>query len=296
MKRTGCALAGWGGACDMADSDAALITDEDIFPVGTVSLSGIKLFEGTSQKKAILYTASLIIRSDSGLSKVFSELLRSQNMAAREVDDFTCYEGGGIGGVIDGENVLVGSGGFMNLMGIRVPESVNTKNTVFTAVNDELAAVFTINYVPANSVQSALVSILNTRVNMLLAVRDFNVTPDMIQKKFKVSMEGVEYIPVEDSYRVSDAKTAEERGTSAILCREGLAPFSEVITRGRLLKLVTDINTVISIVGSAIGLILMFFLCWTSAFASASAGYAFIFMMALEICVLLMSQIARRSL
>ena len=295
-KRAGCAIAGWGGACDMSDADAALITDEDIFPVGTMSLSGIKLFEGTSQKKAVAYTASLIVASESGLSKIFSELLRSQGLAARRVEDFSCYEGGGLGALIDGERVLVGSGGFMNLMGIRVPESVNTKNTIFTAVNDELAAVFTINYIPANSVQSALVAILNTRINMLLAVRDFNVTPDMIQKKFRVSMEGVEYMPVELSYRVSDTSGTKELGASAILCREGLAPFAEVITRGRLLKLVTDINVAISVIGSAIGLLLMFFLCWTAAFTSASANNAFIFMMAVEACVLLMSQVVRRRL
>lgn len=292
-KRSGSALAGWGGACDMSDADGALITDEDIFPVGTVSLSGIKLFEGVSQREAIVYASSVIIASDSGLTRVFSELLRGQGFAARRVDDFSCYEGG-IGGVVDGERVLVGSGAFMNLMGIRVPDNININNAVFTAVNDELAAVFTLNYLPANSVQGALYAMLNTKMNMLLAVRDFSVTPNMIQQKFKVSMEGVEFIPAQTRYRVSDTGTAAKCGTSAVLCREGLGPFAEVIMRGRLLKLVTDVNTAISICGSAVGLLLMFFLCWTAAFASASAGNAFIFMMAVEACVLLMSQIVKR--
>ncbi|MGM9521409.1 MAG: hypothetical protein ACI3VB_02905 [Oscillospiraceae bacterium] len=295
-KKASAAIAGWGGACDIYYSDGALLTDVDIYPVGSVSLSGLKLFEGVSQRKAIVYTSSLIIASRSGLAKVFEELLRSQSLTARRVNDFACYDGGGISAVIEGERVLVGTSAFMNLMGIRVPDSVNTKSSVFTAMNDELAAVFTINYVPANSVQSALVALLNTKTNILMAVRDFNVTPGMIQKKFKVSMEGVEYMPIETTYKLSCSDVPKGSGAAAVLCRGGLAPFAEVITRGRFLKQVTELNSIISVAGTAIGLLIMFFLCWTGSFASASAENAFVFMFAIEVCVLLLSQIVRKRL
>jgi len=293
-KQAGSALAGWGGACSVFDSDSAIITDEDIFPVGTVSLSGVKLLGNVSQSKAITYTSSLIIASKSGLSKVFAALMKDQKLPVMEIEDFACYEGGGIGALLDDERVLVGSGAFMNLMGIRVPESINLNNSVFTAINDELAAVFSINYVPANSVQNALISLLNTQVDILLAVRDFNVSPAMIQHKFKVSMEGVRIIPAEASYQVSDDRVAEGTLCSAILCREGLGPFAEVITSGRSLKRITDINTIISIAGSVMGLILMFFLCWSGAFISASVKNVFIFMLVLEVCVVLLSNVVRQ--
>ncbi len=295
-KRSGSAIAGWGGASDIYYADGALLTDDDIFPVGSVSMSGLKLFEGVSQRKAIVYTSSLIIASGSGLTRVFQELLKSQGYAARQTNDFACYDGGGLGAVIDGERVLIGTGAFMNLMGIRVPDSLNDKNSVFTAINGELAAVFTINYVPANSVRSALIALLNTKTNILFAVRDFNVTPNAIQQKFKVSMEGVEFVPVETVYRLSDAAAPKDAGASAILCRGGLAPFAEVITRGRLLKIATELNTLISVAGSAVGLLIMLFLCWNASFTSASVMNVFLYMMVIEFCVLLSSQIVRKRL
>jgi hypothetical protein len=294
IRKNGCTIAGWCGACDIYDAEAAVVTDEDVFPVGSVSLSGVKLFEGVNQRKTIIAASSLIISSGSGISRIFAELLRSQGMKAHPVESFACYEGGGIGGVVDGERVLVGSGAFMNLMGIRVPEKVNENNTVFAAINDELSAVFTVNYVPSNSVHSALRSLLDTRTDVLLAVKDFNVTPNTIQKKFKVSMEGVEYLPIETSYKLSEEGEDEEKSVAAILCREGLAPLSEVITKGRSVKTITEINTVISVASSILGVLLMYFLCKTGSFASASAGNAFIFMFMIELCVIILSQMVKK--
>ncbi len=296
LKKAGSAVAGYAGAREIFYTDGALITDQDIFPTGSVSLSGIKIFEGVNAQKVVLDTASLIIASDSGLRKVFEELLRSQGLTRRRTDDFACYDGGGIGALIDGERVLVGTGAFMNLMGIRVPENVNTSNTLFTAVNDQLGGAFSLNYVPANSVQSALVTLLNTRTNLLMAVRDFNVTPNTVKQKFKVSMDGVEYLPIETTYDLSQNSLTPGSYVSAILCRGGLAPFAEAITRGRALKLVTEMNTWITGIGTILGVIIMFFLCWAGAFASASAGNIFIFMAVIGLAVYVMSQGARRRM
>ena len=296
LKKAGGALAGFIGAREIYYTDGALITDQDIFPTGSVTLSGLKIFEGVNQQKVIVDTASLIIASDSGLRRVFEELLKSQGLTRRRTDDFSCYDGGGIGALVDGERVLVGTGAFMNLMGIRVPDSVNTSSSVFTAINDELAGVFSLNYIPSNSVQSALVALLNTKTNLLMAVRDFNVTPNTVKQKFKVSMDGVEYLPIETTYDLSQNVISPENGVSAVLCRGGLAPFAEVITRGRLRKLITELNTWLTVAGTAIGGIIMFFLCWTGAFASATAVNIFLFMGVIALAVYIISQGTRRRM
>lgn len=296
VRKSGAALAGYAGARDIFETDGALITDLDIFPVGSVRLEGVKMFEGVDQQKAIASSSSLLISSDSGLRRVFEELLKSQNLTRRRVDDFSCYEGGGIGGLVDGERVLVGTGAFMNLMGLRVPDILNIAGNVFAAINDELVCVFTLSYVPSGSVQSALVALLGTRTNVLMAVRDFNVTPNTVKQRFKVSMDGVEYLPVETAYALSQDELPQGSGVSAVLCRGGLAPFAEVIARGRLLKLITGLNTMINGLGTAMSLLIMFFLCWSGAFASANALNITIFMSVIAIAVYIMSQGVRRRL
>ena len=296
LKKAGGAVAGYEGAGDIYESDGALITDLDIFPVGSVSMSGVKIFEGMDAQKVIAYTSSLIIASDSGLRRVFEEVLNNQGLTRRRIDDFACYDGGGIGGLVEGQRVLVGTGAFMSLMGLRVPESINAVGSVFTAINDELAGVFSLSYVPSNSVQSALVALLGTRTSLFMAVRDFNVTPNTVKQKFKVSMDGVDYLPIETTYELSQNEISPEEGVSAVLVRGGLAPFAEVITRGRLLKLITKLNTWVTGIGTAMAMVIMFFLCWSGAFASASAFNIFLFMSVIGLAVYIMSQGVRKRM
>ena len=291
-RNSGAAVAGWGGADDIYHSDGASITDEDLFPTGTISLGGIKIFEEVSPEKALRYTASLIVASNCGLTKLFSEHLSKQGLSLIRVEEFACFEGG-IGGNIRGETVIAGSAAFMNLMGIRIPASINVKNAIYTAVNKKLIAVFTINYVPVKSVQNALFSVLRYRVKLFFAMRDFTITPVMLEQKFKVPVDAVEYIPIQDSYDISDTTKHEGKRVSAILTREGLGPFVEAITAGRRLRSTALISTIFSLVSAVIGMLLMFIICWSGAFTSASAGNLLLYMLAMLLGSLLISGFAR---
>lgn len=286
IRRSGAAIAGWGGADDICFTDGACVTDDDLFPPGTLKLNGLKLYEGVSPEKAVRYTASLIMASGSGLSHVFSELLKSQGMHVVKVEDFACYEGG-ISALIRGERVAIGSVGFMNLLGFRIPDDMNMKNAVYTAVNDKLIAVFAVDYSPINSVQGALISILKWRIKLFFAVRDFNVTPSMLEQKFRVSLDDFAYVQAKDSYSISDSLTDKEGRVSAVLTREGFGPFADAVTGGRLLKSAAFIATVASIVSAFLGVIIMFYMCWSGAFVSARPGNLLLFMLSMLAAVLI---------
>lgn len=278
LSRSGAAIAGWWGACDIADAVGIVITDNDVFPAGTLSLNGMRVLGGVSKEKLVSYTGSIVSVSGSGLSKIFIDLIKTQNCALLSVEEFSRYEGGGVGAIVKGERVLVGSSGFMNLMGIRLPQSLNAKNAVFTAINDELVGVFSVNYTPVKSVQSSLVSLLEAKLSLLFAVRDFNISPLMIKQKFKIAVDNMEYITASERYRLSEERTEIKTLPSAILCREGLAPLAETVSGSSRLKSAVRSCTLISVVGAVIGLLLMFYLCRSLAFEAASTANILFFM------------------
>jgi len=292
-RRTGAAIAGWGGANSISEADSVIVTDEDVFPTGTLTINSIKVVEGFSQQKALSYTASMIIASGSGASKVFSELLKSQKLPMDTVSDFAFYQGGGISGIIRGERVMVGSAAYMNLMGIRIPDSVNTKDAMFTVINDELSAVFLLNYIPANSVQKALVAMMRTKITMLFAVRDFNITPAMVQKKFKVNISNFEHLPVEECYIASDEKPSKDQDSTAILSRGGLAPIADVVVMGSQLKLISVLMTAVSIITSLIGAFFIAFMYLRS--STVLCGSVLTYMLLVQAVVLFISGLARRK-
>jgi len=161
------------------------------------------------------------------------------------------------------------------------------KNAVFTALDGVLTAMFVVEYTPVNSVQSALISMLKWRIKLYFAMRDFNVTPLMLQQKFKVSLEDIVYIQAKDSYSISDSYSGKQGRMAALLAREGLGPFAEAITGARLLRSAALVATAVSIVSAALGVLFMFYMFWNGAFLSAKPGNLFMFMLSTFAAVLI---------
>ena len=288
-RKTGAAVAGWGGTDEVCFTDGACVTDDDLFPPGTISFSGdARLYNGVSPTMALRCTGSIIIASDSGLAGVFEEVLRLQNIAPVKVEEFAAFEGG-VSALVNGVRVMTGSAAFMNLLGIRIPDDSNMKNAVYTAIDGQLGAMFAIDYKPINSVQGALISILRWRVKLFFAMRDFNVTPLMLEQKFKVSLDDIEYIQARDSYNISDPNSNKEGRIAALLTREGLGPFTEVLTGCKLLKSTSMTATAISIISAALGILLMFIMCWSGAFLAARPGNLMLYMISMLLAVFVVS-------
>jgi hypothetical protein len=280
IRKSGTAISGWGGADEMCFTDGACVTDEDLFPPGTLSFSSTKLYDHVPHEKAIAYAASLVITSGSGVGGIFAEALKQHRLKPLKVEDFNCYEGG-IGGRIHGEQVAAGSAAFMNLLGIRIPDELNMKNAVYTSVNNKLAAIFVIDYLPLKSVQGALRSILKWKIKLFFAMRDFNVTPLMLEQKFKISLKDVEFLQARESYDISEQKAEKSGRMAAVLNREGLAPFAEAVTGGKLLKTTSYVSTAISIFSAILGVLIMTYLFWMGAFVSANPGNLLLYMLAM---------------
>ncbi|MCL2539708.1 MAG: hypothetical protein FWE66_05160, partial [Oscillospiraceae bacterium] len=286
IRKSGAAIAGWGGADDICYTDGVCVTDDDLFPPGMLRLSGVKVYDGASPENAMRYTASLIISSASGLTSLFSEVLKQQGMSPVRVENFECHESG-ISALVRNDQVSTGSAAYMNLLGVRVPDDTSMKNAVYTAVNGRLVAMFAIDYKPLPSVQSALISMLKWQIDLYFAMRDFNVTPAMVGQKFKVPFDSFVFIPAKDSYMISDLHSGRSGRMAAVLVREGLSPFAEAITGGRLLKSAALFATILSVVSAALGVLIMFYMCVTGSFLSASPGNLVVFMLCMLATVLI---------
>lgn len=290
LAGSGAALAGWSGACDVKKAIGIVVKDSDLFPENTLSLGGVKAFSDMPIDSVISYTGSLIIASGSCLVHIFGDLLKEYACSIYGVDEFSCYEGGGIGAVINGDRVLVGTGAFMNIMGVHLEPNLNLRSAVFTAINDQLAGVFIINYTPVDMVQNALVSMLRAKTNPLFAVRDFNITPAMIKSKFKISTDSIDFLSFEARYKLSaDIESPEIRPT-AIMSREGLSHFVEITRRGRDLVKKVRIGTAMTAVSAIAGLMIMFFICAASSFSSGCAGNVLAFLALWTLPIILLNE------
>lgn len=279
LYQSGAAIAGWTGAGDIGRSRHVVITDSDVFPAGTVEISSIRILEGAFTDKVISYTGSVIAASGNGLSGAFADLIKRNGYSISRVENFEPHDGGGMTAMVNGENVYVGNTGFMNLMGIRVPQKLNTKSSVYAAINGALVGIFVIDYKPTSSVQDALVVLLHSNREPVFALRDFNITPMMIKKKFRMPTDSFEFPSYSERFRISGARPGEDSRVAAVISREGMGPLVDAAERGRRLYSGVRAGTLLSAAGSVFGLVMMFFLCWAKAYDSATVSNVITFML-----------------
>ncbi len=276
LRDTGAAVAGFAGCAELAKTKELIVTDGDLFPPGTMRFSSINILEGMPQHKVVIAAASLLYTSGSGVTSLFRELVERRGYNVPEPREYSIHESGGLSGIVNGEHVDVGPARFMNLQGIRLPQNLVPKNAICVAISGELVGVFSIEYTPFTSVQEAIVTALRGRTVPLFAVRDFNITPKMIHDLFKLPSTNFNFPAYRDRTRI---RLDADRPIDAVVARRGMLPFVEAAEAGRRLYNSTRTVTVLSLIGSAVGMVILFLLCRTGAFDTANVGNVLLFML-----------------
>jgi hypothetical protein len=291
LTGNGAALAGWSGAEDMSGAVGLVIRDLDVYPENTIILNGMKVLSGAHVEKVVAYTGSVILATGSGLRRVFGELMRQYAAPLYRVEDFDCGTEGGVSAFVGMEQVLVGTGAYMNLMGIRVPGSVDVGGAVYTAIDHELCGVFIVNYLPQELVQNALFRFESGKLRPVYAIRDFNISPAMLVQKFRLSEGSIVFLPPEDRYRLS-VEPPEDPEPAALLSREGLWHYSEAARGGRRLWRNTRRALLMTLLGAALGVAIVFISCARGAFGSASPGKLLLAMLLWALATMLIADSA----
>ena len=265
LGRSGCAAAGYAGARAVSRPNRLVLTDDDLFPAGTVSLNGYKVF-GEERSRAISYAASVAKAAGSGLTPLLERQLTAEGGVHLPVDGLRFCEEGGVEATIRGETVLLGSAYFMKKRKVALPREMKLPTGAFLAVDGALTAAFAIKYQPSRNAEWALRTLRRFHITPVLAVRSGNVTPGLIKRKF-----GVDAKPVypDVSTRLALAELAQQQGEApyAAICREGLLPLVETVAGSRRAVKAIRTATVLSYIGAAAGIALAYYLTSIGNFA-----------------------------
>ncbi|MCD8004627.1 MAG: hypothetical protein LUE91_03100, partial [Oscillospiraceae bacterium] len=284
----GSALAGWEGTRRQPRRCCILLGDSDVFPPGSVSLNGVKIFPEFSSERVVSYAASLIRASGCGLERVFYEYLRSQGAIYRRVERPAFYEGG-VSAVIRADQVLVGDASFMRLMKISLPQGLNVKNAVFCAINGKLAGIFALNYALHATVRPSLSALLDSRITPVLATRDFNITPAMLTQRFKLPGDRLVFPAQERRRELSGQGRPHGETLVCLVCREVFGRLAVAVAGARRLNSAVRLNTGLAAAESVIGLLLSFYLTSQAAISSLTVFNLLVFHLAWLIPILLIS-------
>ncbi len=261
--KSGSALAGYVGANRLRRSNCMILTDTDLFPPGTITLNGLKIY-GEESGKVVSYAATMAHASQSGLSRLFDTLLEGEGGRLEQVDELTFHEEGGVSGLIRGETVLFGTAAFCRKMRVTMPAGLSLKTGAFLAVDGALIAIFAVKYMAAENVDWALHALRRNRITPVLAVRDGSITPALLKRKFGTDAHAV-YPTVSTRLALSER---DGEHPYAMLYREGLMPYAEIAVGSKRLVHAVQTAAALSLAGGVVSALLAFYLAFVGAYSA----------------------------
>lgn len=279
LMMRGSALAGWSGARDVGRSRRLVLTDTDIFPEDAIEITGVRFMDKSRAAQVLGITGSMLDAAGTGLAAPFAELMRRKNAAMQTVEDFSVGEGGAKG-MVQGEEVRIGTLAYMHLSGVKIPDKIKEENALYTAVSGELAAVFPLRYRPMASVQRALAALRREHRKPIFAVRDFNLDPLLLQKTFGVSAEGFQFPSSAERYRISGIPASAGSPAAGVMAQDGLDTLVDFAECGTKLHSYGRACAWCCVICAALGAILAVVPAWQGLWTTIGAGRVLLYMLA----------------
>ncbi|MFQ7140035.1 hypothetical protein [Evtepia sp.] len=264
LAKLGVALAGWPGLLAAKGCKAALLLDQDVYPPGTIALTGSRVFGSLSMERTVSYTASVIRASGSGLRYLFDKLLRAEGSSYLPIDKIVMQDTGLIGQCQD-QQILVGNSDFMSRQGIALPPGIKAKDAVFCAVDRELVGMFVLRYTLHPSILPSLQTMIAHRISPVMATRDFNLTPHRLRLWGRLSVDQITFPDLQRRVVLSGPRQIHDTTLVAVLCREGVAPFSQALVASQRIRRAAAFSQWFVHIGACVGVVI------TAALSSAGA-------------------------
>ena len=287
LGKSGCAVAGLYGAKQLSYSRELLVGDEDLFPPGSVRLKEVKIIR-EDKRKAASYAGSLAAAYQCGWTALLVGYLTDAGGQIEHLDHFHVHEEGGVSASIYGETAVLGTANLIRKLSIRLPRSMEWKDGLYLAIDGEVCAIFCLVYQVQDGVRWSLGAMRRNALTPHLATRDPNLTPKFLKSSFAADG-GAVLLDLNERLNLSDPEQEGRARPNALVYREGLAPYLEVVAGSKRLCRAVSAANAITLFGSAAGLLLSYYLIFVGSMSAFQPLQLLLFMGLWLLPVLLLS-------
>ena len=258
LHSLGAVICGWRGIDGLSQKVLFPVTQEDLFPGNTVKLNGVKFYSNRESDQVVAYASALIVADGGVLAPIFEHLLDSRNGVHYKVKDFHSYENGGIGGVVNGEPVLVGTLDFLTGMGVDVPGGIQLKHAVGVSVDGQMCGLFALTYDRHRAAASGLQTLCGYRgLRPTLVSGDFMLTESFLSNKFSVKGKRILFPEHGQRDALREKQLQPEKDILAIATNNSLAAAAFCVTGARTAKRACGVGMVVHMVGGILGIVMI---------------------------------------
>lgn len=194
-------LAGWDAFNECNSANAIAFDSADIFDENGGNVFGIHPFYDIQIDEAILYTASLLIKSGGPLGNLFKRIIVGETSLLPPVDSLTYEDKLGLSAWIFNRRILVGNGDLLRNHNVVIPDMAlierhlcEGRYPLYLAVDGKAAAVFIVSYDVNIENARLLKSIEKNSISLLVRSDDANITDEMVSTKLSLPQSGVKVL------------------------------------------------------------------------------------------------------
>ncbi len=244
----------------LAKSRSAVLKDADLHPAGSVKITGMKIAENQEPEMVVGCAASLLQEVGGGLAKAFVEFARQMYIVPNKARELRFFDTRGIAATVSGKYVQLGTASYLMRMGIRVTEGLKLKNSIFIAIDSQFAGIFSMHYEVQTPVYSAFGLLKHANVQPVLALRDTNQTQSIVENRFELRRDAAFQPDLEERLRYSASSFGKDEETLALLSRDGLMPFAEVLLAAKKWRRAATLGCILGSLCALCGMLILAFL------------------------------------
>ena len=210
--QVGAVIPGWRDIRQLGRINVIQVTARDLFPVGCVSLAGIKPVKPEHIDTAIVYAASILAEAGPTLRDVFMNMLGENRSLLAKVDDRQTVYGKGYVGWINKRRVLVGNRALMQEYGIKIPSleyeqhhTVNQRRVIYLAVSGKLFAMFQVAYQRDPDTAAVLETLHHAGLSLVVDCDDFNCDVRLLETAYSLPAGSVKVLTSGEHQAVAPA-------------------------------------------------------------------------------------------
>jgi len=255
-------IAGMHGAEELEMTNAAVVSINDIFPNGTISMYSMKVLSDNNIDQTILRAASLTAAVNSPLESIFKKIAGTNSSYSIPDSDTVKYEKRlGISGWVDNELLFIGNRSLMEAHGIEIPSVEVDKKIlrkgyfpVYVATENTACALIVIQYDVKSDIAKDLRKLTELGVMLLVDNCDPNINEEMLCDYFDL-YEGLVKIMTNAGVHMYKNTTVDvSRCSAAASFRGSNLTFVKIINCASMIKKSNKLLTVFYILSVVLGI------------------------------------------
>lgn len=272
--RSGAMITSYETVRQFCDTNAIMIDSSQLYPKGSVTLSGMRAFKQSMLKDALQAGAAIMYAVNGTMIHIFENIVQCSKESLPKVDNVIYEDGKGLVGWVNDQRILIGNLELLKSHNIQLPEKQledkylnRGEDVIYISVSGELIAMFILSYKTNKNIANELKTLEQSGVNFVVRTVDPNLTRDKVAERFGLFYRCITILPTGLGNICHDAMSqVDEQSRAYLVTRGKLSSFAKAVSGCIKMKSGIMLAKILQYFSVGMGLLLVTMISFVSGF------------------------------